>query len=150
MSYTLLASNDTVQVFSPTQVADALVCTIVSAPSGAILIRTVTMSEFSADQGAGLLGSLSSAVESILGEGIAVGANGTQLVDNASGLLYDAVVFTVAYPQGSGAGSAITATVEVPVNVITADTGFGSFLTGGTAHERILATYNHLKTLAGG
>lgn len=150
MSYTLLASNDTVQVFSPTLVSDALVCTIVSSPSGSLLLRTITQAEFTADGGSGLLGSLSNAVESILGEGIAVGANGTQLVDQTSGLLYDAVVFTVAYPQGSGASSAITATVEIPVNVITADTQFGSFLTGGTAQERILATYNHLKTLAGG
>jgi hypothetical protein len=150
MSYSLLASNDTVQVFSPSLVSDALVCTIVSAPSSSILIRTITQAEFTADQGAGLLGSLSDAVESILHEGIAVAASGTQLVDQASGLLYDAVVFTVAYPQGSGGGAAITATVEIPVNTITADTQFGGFLTGGSAPQIILDTYNHLKTLAGG
>lgn len=145
----LLASSDTVQVFSPTLVVDALLCTFVSSPSGSILLRTITKPDFQADQGEGLLGSLSDAVEQILGEGIATDAGGTQGVD-PSGLLYDAVTFTVTYqPPGGGLG-AITASVEIPVNVITADTQFGSFLTGGTAAERILDTYNHLKTLAGG
>jgi hypothetical protein len=155
MSYQLLASQDTVQVFSPTLVSDALVCTIASSPSGSILIRTITQQEFTAEGGASgsgvsLLNSLSDAVEQILGEGIAVAASGTQLVDPASGLLYDAVVFTVAYPQGSGGQAQITATVEVPMTTLTADTQFGSFLTGGSAQQMILDTYNHLQTLAGG
>jgi hypothetical protein len=150
MAYTLLASQDTVQVFSPQLVSDALICTIVSRPSASILLRTITQSEFTADGGAPLLNSLADAVESILGEGIAVAATGTQLVDPASGLLYDAVVFTVAYPQGSGGQAQITATVEVPMTTLTADTQFGGFLGGGSAQQMILDTYNHLQTLAGG
>ena len=145
----LIASSDTVQVFSPSLVADALICTAVSSPSGSVLLRTITKADFDADKGKGLLDSLSAAVEQILQEGIATDAAGIQGVD-ASGLLYDAVVFTVTYvPPGASAGG-ITATTEIPVNSLTLDTQFGSFVTGPTPAEQILATYNHLKTLAGG
>lgn len=148
MAYQLLASSTTVQVYGPQVAAEALICTIASAPSGSQLIRTVPKDEFERDQGAGLLNSLSDATESVLGEGIAVDAVGTQTVDS-SGLLADEVTFTVEYVPTYPAPGPITATVDVPVNVLTADTGFGSFLTGGTAQERILATYNKLKALAG-
>ncbi len=151
MAQVLIASGETVQVFSPTLVSDAVICTILSSPSGSILLRTITQADFVADRGKGLLDSLSNAVESLLGEGIAVAAAGTQGVDSASGLLYDAVVFTVAYPSGTAATAPITATVEIPVNIITLDTQFGSFLQGtADAPTLILNTYNHLKTLAGG
>jgi hypothetical protein len=149
MAYRLLDSTDVVQVFSPSLVSDALLCTIESAPSGAILIRTVPQAEFQADRGAGILTSLSDAVESILGEGIATAAAGTQGLD-PSGLLYDAVVFTVVYVPPYLTPGTIEGTVEIPVNVITADTQFGGFLTGGSAAERILDEYNRLKALAGG
>jgi hypothetical protein len=151
MPQKLLASNETVQVFSPTLVSDALICTILSAPSGSILIRTITLTDFAADHGAALLGSLSDAVESLLGEGLAVAAAGTQGFEQSSGLLSDLVVFTVAYPQGAGTDAQITATVSIPVTIITIDTQFGSFLQDTTAAPQlILDTYNRLKTLAGG
>ena len=139
----LLAASDTVQVFSPTLVTDALICTWVSSPSGSIIIRTITKADFLNDQGQTLGDSLSDAVEQILGEGIATDANGTQGID-PSGLLYDAVVFTVTYRPP------ITASVEIPVNTLTQDTQFAAFIPGDTAAEQILATYNKLKTLAGG
>lgn len=149
MAYVLLSSAPTVQVFSPTLVEDALICTFVSAPSGSTLIRTIPQSSFQADQGTGLLNSLAEAVESILGEGIAVDANGTQGVD-PSGLLYDAVVFTVQYVPPTPTPGAITGSVEIPVNVLTLDSQFGGAVSGGSAAERILDEYNRLKALAGG
>lgn len=149
MPYVLLSSAATVQVYSPILVSDALICTFQSAPSGSVLIRTVPQASFAADQGGALLESLSDAVEGILGEGIATDATGTQGVDN-SGLLYDAVLFTVAYVPPTPIPGAITGSVEIPVTVLTADTSFGAFLTGGSAAERILAEYNRLKALAGG
>jgi hypothetical protein len=148
MAYQLLATSTTVQVYGPQLASEALICTLASAPSGSQLIRTVPEASFRADQGAGLLGSLSDAVESVLGEGIAVAAVGTQTVDN-SGLLADEVVFTVEYVPAAPVPGPIAADVSVPVSVLTADTQFGSFLTGGTAQERILDTYNKLKALAG-
>lgn len=148
MAYQLLDSTDVVQVFSPTLVSEALLCTIASAPSGSILLRTVPQVEFQNDRGGGLLASLSDAVEQILGEGIATAASGTQGTDSSE-LLYDSVAFTVTYRPSYSTPGLIAGTVEVPVNVLTADTQFGSFLTGGTAQERILGEYNRLKALAG-
>lgn len=148
MPYQLLDSTDVVQVFSPTLVSDALLCTILSSPSGSVLIRTVPSVEFKADRGAGILASLSDAVEGVLGEGLAVAAQGVQGIDEA-GTLYDAIVYTVRYVPSYETPGEITGSVEVPVNVQTADTQFGSFLTGGSAAERILEEYNRLKTLAG-
>lgn len=149
MSYQLLDSVSTVQVFSATLVADALMCTIRSFPSGSYLQRVVPQAVFDADAGAGLLTSLSDAVESVLGEGLATSAAGAEGIDTSS-LIYDAVIFTVTYVPAYTTPGTITGNVEVPVDVLTADTSLGSFIQGGTAAERILAEYNRLKALAGG
>ena len=148
MSYVLLDSLPTVQVFSPTLVSQALVCTIQSAPSGSVLLRTIPQTSFQADQGAGLLESLSDAVENILHEGIATGAAGTQGLDE-SNLLYDAVLFTVTYIPPAPIPGEIIGSVEIPVLNITADAGFGGFIQGGSAADIINAEYQRLKALAG-
>ena len=149
MSYQLLDSVSTVQVFSATLVSDALTCSIRSFPSGSYLQRTISQADFDADAGAGLLTSLSDAVENILGAGVATSAQGTEGIDPAS-LIYDAVIFTVTYVPSYPSPGTITGNVEVPVDVLTADTSLGSFIQGGTASERILAEYDRLKALAGG
>lgn len=149
MSYLLLDSVEAVQVYSPTLVADVLVCTIQSFPSGSVLLRTIPQTSFNDDQGQGLLSSLSSAVENVISEGSAIAANGLQVVDD-NGLLADVVRFTVGYTPPNGTPGEITATVDVPVNVLTADTQFGSFIEGGSALERISATYQRLAAMATG
>ena len=149
MGYVLLDSTDTVQVFSPTIVSNALFCTIQSSPSGSILVRTIPPTDAKPGQQSSLLTSLSDAVESILQEGTATAAQGTQGID-PSGLLYDAVIFTVTYVPPYASPGQIEGTVEIPVNVITADTQFGSFVTGGSAADQITAEYEMLKRLAGG
>lgn len=149
MSYQLLDSVSTVQVFSATLVSDALYCSLRSFPSGSYLNRTVPQTSFDADTGAGLLTSLSDSVENILGEGIATSAVGSQGIDS-SNLLYDGVIFTVAYAPPYTSPGTITGDVEIPVDVLTADLSLGLTHSGGTAPERILAEYNRLKALAGG
>lgn len=148
MSYVLLDSLPTVQVFSSSLVSQGLLCTIQSAPSGSVLIRTVPQASFQQDQGAGLLNSLADAVENILSEGVATAASGVQGID-ASNLLYDAVLFTVTFVPSQPIPGEITGSVEVPVLNITADTQFGSFLQGGSAADAIDAEYQRLKALAG-
>ena len=149
MPYTLLNSTDTVQVFGPDLVSEAIVCTILSGPSGSQLVRTVPDAEFQADNGQGLLSSLSDAVEGILQAGVATGAVGNQRVD-ASGLLADYVDFTVTYRPSTPIPGEIQAVVSIPVDVITADTAFGSFLSGGSATDQIQATYDKLAAMATG
>lgn len=148
MAYQLANSTSTVLI-NGTSVTDAVACSIVSFPSGSSLVRTITEADFQNDRGQALLSSLSNAVEQILGEGIAVAASGFQGLD-AAGLLADYVRFTVGYTQPGGTAGEITADVDVPVIVVTADTSFGSFLTGGTAQERILDTYNKLQAMSSG
>lgn len=149
MSYQTIDSVETVQVFSPTLVSEALLVTIRSFPSGSMLIRTVPLDVFNSGGTSPLLASLSDAVESILQEGTATAAQGTQGIDE-SGLIFDAVDFTVTYVPPDPIPGQITATVEIPVNVITEDTGFGSFTTGGSAADQITATYQRLADMYGG
>lgn len=149
MSYQTLDSIETVQVYSPTLVADALLVTIRSFPSGSVLIRTVPQDIFSTGGTSPILASFSDAVENLLQGGLATAAQGTQAIDD-NGLLFDAVVFTVTYTPPNMVPGTLTATVEIPVDVITADTSFGGFLTGGSAIDRIQATYDQLAGIASG
>lgn len=148
MAYRLINSTDTVLVYGTT-VSDALACTIATSPSGAIVVRTIARAAFEADNGQGLLNSLADAVENILGEGVAIGASGFQSVD-VNGFLADFVRFTVGYTPQGGTPGEITADVDIPVPVLTADTQFGSFLDGGSAADRIGATYSRLQAMATG
>lgn len=141
-------SRPTVQVYSPTLAEEAEICTFTSAPSGSTLIRTVAQTDFAADKGKALLDSLSDAVESILQEGIATSAVGSQGVDD-SGLIYDAVTFTVEYVPTRTVVGRVLGDVQIPVNVLTLDTQFGSVAGVVTAPELILDEYNRLKALAG-
>lgn len=149
MAYRLISSYDTVQVLSATQAVDAIYCTIVTAGSGSTVQRTVPKSEFAQDHGAGILNSLASAVDDAISGGLAVGATGIQDIDG-EGLLFDAVVFTIQYTPAYPTAEPLTTTVTIPVDVLTADTSFGGFLTGGSAADRLQAAYQHLVTLAGG
>lgn len=149
MSYVLLDNPQTVQVQGPQLALQAMLCTIQSFPSGSFLIRTVPMADFQADQGQGLLASLSDATEQELEAGVAISAEGVQGID-ANNLIYDAVRFTVGYTPPGGATNAVTAPVDVPVNVLTADTSFGGFLSGGSAAERIQDAYQKLVAMSTG
>ena len=149
MSYQLLSSPDTVLVLSPTLAVEGMLCTIQSFPSGSTLIRSIPAASFVADQGSGLLASLSSAVEQIIQEGTATSATGTQGVDD-NGLIFDAVIFTVSYQPSYLTPAPLTATVQVPVNVLTEDTSFGSFTEGGSAADQINAAYQRLVAMSTG
>lgn len=149
MAYALLNSVDSVQVYGPDLVVEALVCTIVSAPSGSTLVRTVPLQEFQADQGQGLLSSLSNAVENILQAGVATGAVGNQRVD-PSGLLSDMVDFTVTYVPSPPVPGQITTVVSIPVNVLTADTGLLGGSGTASAPELINEAYQKLAAMASG
>lgn len=148
-AYQPVSAYDTVQVKSANAVIDAMFCTIQTNGHGAIVNRTIPKSAFgNGGIDVGLLNSLASAVDGILDGGLATYAAGVQDVD-ASGLIYDAVEFTVEYALPNGEAGPWSTTVTVPVNVITADTQFGSFLSGGSAVDRLQAAYADLQALAG-
>lgn len=149
MGYSLLSSYDTVQVLSASAAVDVIYCTIITTGSGSIVQRAVPKTEFVSDQGGGILSSLADAVDNAISGGLADSATGTQDLDE-SGLLYDAVVFTVSYTPQYATTGPLTTTVTIPVNVLTADTSFGGFITGGSASDRLRAAYDSLVKLAGG
>lgn len=148
MSYALLDSGRTVQVFSPKLVTPGLLCTIQSFPSGSILLRTVPEPLFEKNEGEPILSSLSDAVENLIAGGLADAAAGVQGVDKSE-LLYDAVLFTVSYQPAKPVPGTLSATVEIRVNVVDTDVGFGSFLRGGDAATQLQDAIAKLKRMAG-
>ncbi len=148
MGYTLTGSYDTVQVLSATSAVDVIYCTIVTDGSGSIVQEAIPKTEFAANQGAGELNTLADAVDGAISGGLATFAVGTQGID-ASGLIYDAVTFTVQYVPSRPTIAPVTTTVEIPVGVLTLDVGIALHITGGNTTERLQAAYDQLKTLAG-
>lgn len=149
MGYVLKSSYDTVQVLSATSAVDVIYCTIVTDGSGSVVQEAITKHEFEANQGAGELNTLADAVDGAISGGLATFAVGTQGVD-ASGLIFDAVTFTVEYVPPQPTFAPITTTVEIPVGVLTLDPAIALHITGGNTTERLQAAYDKLKTLAGG
>ena len=149
MSYRLLNSVENFQVYGPDLAAETLVCTIESYPSGSTLVRTVPLTEFQADAGQGILSSLSNAVENILQAGVATAAVGNQRVDT-SGLLADYVDFTVTYVPSPPVPGSITTVVQVPVNVLTADTSLLGGSGASSAPDLINEAYQKLAAMATG
>jgi hypothetical protein len=149
MAYQLIDNFETVQVFGPQLASQGQLATIQSFPSGSVLIRTVPQESFDLDQGQGILSSLSTAVEDAISGGLATAAVGTQGIDDAN-LLFDAVVFTVVYVPPSPVPGTISTEVTVPVDVVAADTQFGSFLTGGSLQDRLAAARDKLAAMATG
>ena len=148
-AYTLQSSYDTVQVFSANEVVDAIFCTIATAGNGAIVNRTIPKANFGKNgRDVGMLNSLAIAVDQALDGGLAIAAVGVQDVDDAN-LILDAVQYTVEYvPQAITLGP-LTTTVTIPVDVVAADTSFGSFLKGGSQADILQETYANLQALAG-
>lgn len=149
MTSVVIDARPTVQVYSPALAEQALLVTFHSYPSGSVLLRSIPETAYDKGDGGALCESLSAAVEQILGEGIAVAAAGSQALDD-SGLIYDAVTFTVEYVPSYASPGRITNDISIPVNTITLDTQFGSIPGLETAPELILDEYNRLKALAGG
>lgn len=149
-AYTLQSSYDTIQVFSASEVVDAIFCVIATSGHGAVVNRTIPKKSFgSGGVDVGMLDSLATAVDQAIDGGLAVAATGVQDIDD-SGLLRDAVQYTVQYVPAQPTLGPLTTTVTIPVDVVAADTSFGAFLSGGSQTEQLQAAYDNLKALAGG
>lgn len=151
-NYVTGPTSRTIQVLSPTEVADVERVPFVTKPSGVSGWRYVPIDAWATEGAAAWIGPLATAIEDLMAGGLASYAAMIEDVDPATNLLADYVEFTVAYtPPGSGFTS--TTRVDVPVNLLTLDTGFfGSF--GGTgglpsptdmlraAYDQLVATAN--------
>ena len=114
-SYTLIGNNAIVQVLSPTVSEDMQAATIQTIPTGIIATALVSQKSFTDDKAAESLTAFADNIETIIGQGKAVGGSGTSSLD-ASGLQAYFVTFTVGYdPPGAPTGT-VTTDVDVPVN----------------------------------
>lgn len=149
-SYSLVASESTVQVLSPTVVIDIEYVTIQTQPSGVVASLPVMRSEFDAGTATPLLTDYANNIELMMTQPHVIAGQGSQILD-ANGLLADTVVFTVQYlPAGSNATS-VTAEAVVPTGLLSegGDLQLGSAATA--AAEAIIAgVYANLAKLSGG
>ena len=144
----VLDSQTVVQVLGPSLATESLFVTFRSYPSGSVLLKTIPTTVFEAGDGGPLIRGLGDAVESILTEGVAIAAAGTQGVDK-SGLIFDAVTFTVEYVPPVEIPGQITGNVQINVLIITADT---SLLGGGgveSASQLIADERDRLAAMSG-
>lgn len=148
-SYTLVGSTSTVQVLSTTGAQDAVVASIQTIPSGAVVSTAVSRVSFDANQAAETLTALADNIENLLNGGHATGATGTSDLDS-NGLTEYFVTFTVAYnPPGAPPGQ-VTVDVDVPVNLLSvSDPEINSTLIQ-EAEKLINDAYTHLVNMSKG
>lgn len=148
-AYTLLASNSTVQVLSPTVVNDIVYCTLQTQPSNVIASIAVSQAAFDSNGAAEELTAFSDNIEELMARSHVIAGTGTQSLD-PNGLLVDYVAFTVEYIPPGATTSNVTAEALVPVNLISvSDPQINSVLLP-QAEAIIDKTYASLQSLAGG
>lgn len=148
-SYTLIGSVSTIQVLSTTTTQEAVLATIQTNPSNVVASIPVSQVSFEANSAAETLTALADNIETILGQGKAVGGVGSQDLDN-SGLTVYFVTFTVGYdPPGAPPGQ-VTVDVDVPVNLLSIDDPEINQTLLGEAETLINNAYNSLVALSKG
>lgn len=115
--YSLIATETTVQVLSPTVVMDVVYATIQTQPSGVIASLAVPKSTFEQDNAGVLLASYANDIEQLMAYQHVIAAQGGQTID-ATGLIADHVTFIVEYVPPGGAASSITAEAVVPTGLL--------------------------------
>lgn len=147
--YSLIASESTVQVLSPTVVNDVVYCTILTSPSSVVASIPVQASVFDAGTMGPELTNFANAIEQIMALDAVIAAVGAQTID-PNGLIADQVAFTVQYVPAGNAATAITAEVLIPVAELNFSDGqIGSVLLQDV-EAQINAAVTHLKNAAGG
>jgi len=146
-NYTVVSQRRTVQVLSPQEVIDVEEVGFITKPSGVYAQREVPLAAWSAEGAAAWIGPLATAIEGLISGGLATSASFVQDVDD-SGLLTDYVEFVVTYTPTDGLGLPMSTFVRVPVNALTLDTQFGTFL-GTSPADQLRAAYDALVATAG-
>ncbi len=148
-SYSLLASQSTVQVLSATVINDVVYCTIQTSPTGVIASIAVSETAFNNNAAAEELGALANGIETIIGRGNVTGGTGVQTIDG-SGLLQDQIAFTVQYVPPGTTSTSITADALVPVGLLSIDDPEIENTLLNEAEAIVNGVYNNLKNAAGG
>lgn len=149
LTYTLVTSQSSIQVLSPTSVIDVVVITIQTKPHGVILDYWVSKTAWDEGDAGPLLTLVAGGVETIMSEQPVSSAVGSTQLDS-NGLLSQFVTFTVAYQvPGSPTGPA-TVDVDVPVT----DFGQGMIQNKNPGLDHAVSliqdAYTKLKDAAGG
>lgn len=143
-NYRVVSQTPSVQVLSANEVIDTMEVGFVTAPSGVYAQRSVPRSAWK-DGGAGAwIGPLATSIENLISGGLASGAVFVQDVDASSGLLKDAMQFTVLYDAPPPAVAPMTTTVTIPVDMLTLDTQFGGFVEGADPAQTLRDAYDEL------
>jgi hypothetical protein len=148
-TYSLLASDSTRQVLSPTVVNDVEYCTIQTAPSGVIAGIPVQQDVFNSNEAGPELTNFADAIEQVMALPHVVAGVGVQSIDQ-NGLLQDQVSFTVQYVPTGSSGTSITADALVPVPMLNfTDAAIGQAALADV--EAIISgVYANLQNAAGG
>lgn len=137
-NYQTTDSYRDVQVISGTSVLDVQVVSFVTIPSGVTASRAVPYVEWKAQQGFDVIAQTATAIEDLISGGLAVSGSGVEEVDPA-GLLQFAIEFVVQVDTPPGRPGPFQTTVTIPVESLTFDTQFGSFLQGGSPADQLSA-----------
>ena len=136
----------TVKVVSANESIDVQQVDFVTLPSGVRATAYVPWPQWLAQGADTTLEPLATAIEDAISGGLADGGWGYEDTD-AQGLIVSGVTFVVSYTDPS-TGVVSSTTVDVPYDVLLADTQFGGFLTGGSADDRLRQAYDALVATA--
>jgi hypothetical protein len=132
MGYVTGPTTRTVQVLSATEVADVERVPFVTTPSGVSGWRYVPYQAFIAEGVDTWIGPLAQAIEDLFSGGLASYATMIEDIDPTTNLLADYLQVTVSYTPPRG-GYTSTTSVDIPVNLLTLDTGFFGVLATGSS-----------------
>lgn len=148
-NYTLVASQSSIRVISPTVVQDVVVVTIQTLPSRVIADIWIPKPEWDQGQAGNALEAFAANIERIMESPRVVAASSGQSLD-ASGLLQSDLTFTVGYTTPGSAFPPATVDVTVAASELRPE-GAGTSAPGVTAAlAEIDAAYDLLAAVAGG
>lgn len=147
-NYVVTSQEPSTQVLGPNEVLSTMTVGFVTSPHGVRAYREVPRTAWASGGAAAWIAPLATAIENLIDGGLASGASFVQDIDPATGLLTDAIEFVVSYDPPPPALGPMTATAVVPVDDLTLDTSFGSFVQGADPAQTLRDAYDQLVATA--
>jgi hypothetical protein len=141
----VIDSYTDVQVKSQTDTRKVQVAEFETIKYGVRAQRAIPYDQWISDPAHLELDQTAQAIEQPIDSGLAVAAQGVEDLD-AFGLTVYLIEYLVQAPAPNPLANPLTATVLIPIDSLTFDVGFGSFLQGGTPTEALKAAYDALVT----